>query len=208
MSTYFTRLDGFRKMVWTVGHMDRNHWLPEDPSNAPEVYVANQFRATNPTIPIRLIVWDPALTHYGHLELPRHKAVRQAIALRQRRHDDAREEQQANHASHDRLARRHGVQTKIVDRPPRVGKREHEKELFNEMHAALSGVLNWYGMVQRLTHPPPANWRATSHLRCSTGWSAPDWQLRTPSARSAPTSLTAVCGSGASLARHPVANAP
>jgi len=82
MSTYFTRLDGFEKMVWTVGHMDRNHWLPEDPINAPEVYVANQFRATNPTIPIRLIVWDPALTHYGHLELPRQKAAADYSVIR------------------------------------------------------------------------------------------------------------------------------
>jgi hypothetical protein len=76
------QLDGFEKMVWTVGHMDRNHWLPEDPINAPEVYVANQFRATNPNIPIRLIVWDPALTHYGHLELPRQKAAADYSVIR------------------------------------------------------------------------------------------------------------------------------
>jgi hypothetical protein len=82
MSTYFTRMDGFKKMVWTVGHMDRNHWLPEDPMNAPEVFVANQFRVSNPNIPVRLIVWDPALTHYGHLELPKQKAAADYSVIR------------------------------------------------------------------------------------------------------------------------------
>ncbi len=53
MSTYFTKITGFKKMVWTTAHMDRNHWLPEDPLNSEEVYVANQFRAANPTSTIR-----------------------------------------------------------------------------------------------------------------------------------------------------------
>jgi hypothetical protein len=74
-STEFTRMDGYKKMVWTVAHFDRNHWLPEDPKNAPEVYVANQYRDMNPNAQIRLIVWDPPMTHYGHLELPKQKAA-------------------------------------------------------------------------------------------------------------------------------------
>lgn len=74
-STHYTRMDGFKKMVWTVGHFDRNHWLPEDPMNAPEVYVASQYREVNPDAQIRLIVWDPPLTHYGHLELPKQLAA-------------------------------------------------------------------------------------------------------------------------------------
>ena len=82
MSTYFTRMDGFKKMVWTVGHMDRNHWLPEDPMMAPEVYVAQEFRRVNPDIPVKLIVWDPALTHYGHLELPKEKAAADYSVIR------------------------------------------------------------------------------------------------------------------------------
>lgn len=82
MSTYFTRMDGFKKMVWTVGHMDRNHWLPEDPKNAPEVYVADQFRAADPNATVRLIVWDPAMTHYGHLELPKEKAAADYSVIR------------------------------------------------------------------------------------------------------------------------------
>jgi hypothetical protein len=82
MSTYFTRMDGYKKMVWTVGHFDRNHWLPEDPMNAPEVYVANQYRAINPDAQVRLIVWDPPLTHYGHLELPKQKAAADYSVIR------------------------------------------------------------------------------------------------------------------------------
>jgi hypothetical protein len=82
MSTYFTRMDGYKKMVWTVGHFDRNHWLPEDPMNAPEVYVANQYRDMNPDAEVRLIVWDPPLTHYGHLELPKEKAAADYSVIR------------------------------------------------------------------------------------------------------------------------------
>ena len=82
MSTYFTRMDGYKKMVWTVGHMDRNHWLPEDPINAPEVYVANQYREINPDAVVRLIVWDPPMTHYGHLELPKEKAAADYSVIR------------------------------------------------------------------------------------------------------------------------------
>ena len=31
--------------------------------------------AKNPDAPIRLINWDPPMTHYGHLELPRQLAA-------------------------------------------------------------------------------------------------------------------------------------
>jgi hypothetical protein len=74
-STHYTRMDGYKKMVWTVAHFDRNHWVPEDPMTAPEVYVANQYREINPTAQVRLIIWDPPMTHYGHLELPKQKAA-------------------------------------------------------------------------------------------------------------------------------------
>ena len=74
-STQYTRMDGYKKMVWTVGHFDRNHWLPEDPMRAPEVFVANEYRNKNPNAAIRLVVWDPPLTHYGHLEMPKQLAA-------------------------------------------------------------------------------------------------------------------------------------
>jgi len=82
MSTYFTRITGFDKMVWTTAHMDRNHWVPEDPLTSEEVYVAEQYRAANPTATIRVINWDPMMTHYGHLELPRQKAAADYSVIR------------------------------------------------------------------------------------------------------------------------------
>jgi len=74
-STHFTRMDGYKKMVWTVAHFDRNHWLPEDPMKAPEVFFANEYRLANPNAQVRLIIWDPPMTHYGHLELPKQLAA-------------------------------------------------------------------------------------------------------------------------------------
>jgi hypothetical protein len=74
-STSYTRLGGFKKMVWTVAKMDRNHWVPEDPMRSPEVYYATLYREMNPSAEIRLIVWDSPITHYGHLELPRQLAA-------------------------------------------------------------------------------------------------------------------------------------
>jgi hypothetical protein len=72
--THFTRMDGYSQMVWMVAHFDRNHWVPEDPMKAVEVYVAGEYRARNPAAKIRLIVWDPPMTHYGHLEMPKQLA--------------------------------------------------------------------------------------------------------------------------------------
>jgi hypothetical protein len=73
--TNFTRMDGFKRMVWTTAHFDRNHWNPEDPMKSVEVFVANEYRAKNPDAEIRLINWDPPMTHYGHLELPKQLAA-------------------------------------------------------------------------------------------------------------------------------------
>jgi hypothetical protein len=73
--THFTRMDGYSQMVWTVAHYDRNHWVPEDPMKSREIFFANEYRAKNPDAQIRLIVWDPLMTHYGHLEMPRQLAA-------------------------------------------------------------------------------------------------------------------------------------
>jgi len=69
-STNFTRMDGFKRMVWTTAHFDRNHWNPEEPSKSIELFVADQYRAKNPQAEIRVLNWDLPMTHYGHLELP------------------------------------------------------------------------------------------------------------------------------------------
>ncbi len=74
-STHYTRMDGYTQMVWTVAHYDRNHWVPEDPMKSVEVFFANEYRAKNPSAKIRLMVWDPLMTHYGHLEMPKQLAA-------------------------------------------------------------------------------------------------------------------------------------
>jgi hypothetical protein len=74
-STHFTRMDGYSQMVWTTAHFDRNHWVPEDPMKSVEVFFANEYRRKNPNAKIRLINFDPPMTHYGHLELPRQLAA-------------------------------------------------------------------------------------------------------------------------------------
>jgi hypothetical protein len=81
-STQYTRMDGYKQMVWTVGHFDRNHWVPEDPMKAGEVFVANEYRARNPNAKVRLIVWDPPITHYGHVELPKQLAAADYSVIR------------------------------------------------------------------------------------------------------------------------------
>ncbi|HYC71095.1 MAG TPA: hypothetical protein VEB66_07815 [Opitutaceae bacterium] len=73
-STHYTRMDGYNRMVWTVAHYDRNHWVPEDPMKSTEVFFANEYRRVNPAGDIRLMVWDPLMTHYGHVELPQQLA--------------------------------------------------------------------------------------------------------------------------------------
>ena len=80
--THYTRMDGYKTMVWTVGHFDRNHWLPEDPMKAVEVFYATEYRAKNPNAKIRLIVWDPPLTHYGHVEMPKQLAAADYSVIR------------------------------------------------------------------------------------------------------------------------------
>ena len=81
-------------MVWTTAHFDRNHWNPEQPMKSIEVFVANEYRAKNPDAQIRLINWDPPMTHYGHLELPKQLAAahyqRGALAGEALRHADMR----------------------------------------------------------------------------------------------------------------------
>ena len=40
-----------------------------------EVFFANEYRARNPGAKVRLINWDPPMTHYGHVELPKQLAA-------------------------------------------------------------------------------------------------------------------------------------
>lgn len=73
-------LKGYRKMIWTVAKLDDGHWN-EDPAKAREVQVAGEFRRNNPGVPIRVLVFDVPMTHYGHIEKPRELAGGLVAAL-------------------------------------------------------------------------------------------------------------------------------
>ena len=72
-STMRSPVTGYRKMIWTTAKLDDGHW-DEDLSQARELRVANEFRKNNPNIPIRVLVFDVPMTHYGHIERPRQLA--------------------------------------------------------------------------------------------------------------------------------------
>ncbi len=80
-STMRAPIEGYNKMIWTSGRLDSNHWN-EDPAKAREVLISAEFRAANPDIPIRVLVFDVPLTHYGHIEKPRELAGGLVAALR------------------------------------------------------------------------------------------------------------------------------
>lgn len=74
-------LSGYRKMIWTTTLLDDGHW-DEDPAQARELQVADEFRAANPDIPIRVLVFGVPMTHYGHIEKPRQLAGGLVAALK------------------------------------------------------------------------------------------------------------------------------
>jgi hypothetical protein len=72
-STMRSSVTGYRKMIWTTAQLDDGHWDP-NPAKARELQVANEFRKNNPNTPIRVLVFDVPMTHYGHVEKPRQLA--------------------------------------------------------------------------------------------------------------------------------------
>ena len=74
-------LTGYRKMIWTTAQLDTGHWNA-DPAQARELLIADEFRMHNPDIPIRVLLFDVPMTHYGHIEKPRQLAGGLVAALR------------------------------------------------------------------------------------------------------------------------------
>ncbi len=72
---------GYRKMIWTTARLDTGHWHA-DPEKSRDLRVANEFREANPGTPVRVLVFDVPMTHYGHIEKPRQLAGGLAAALR------------------------------------------------------------------------------------------------------------------------------
>jgi hypothetical protein len=80
-STTHSSVTGYKKMIWTVGALDDGHW-DKDPADARELQVADEFRKANPGVPIRVLLFDVPMTHYGHVEKPRQLAGGLIAALR------------------------------------------------------------------------------------------------------------------------------
>ena len=74
-------VQGYRKMIWTVGALDDGHW-DKNPADARELQVADEFRKANPEAAIRVLLFDVPMTHYGHVEKPRQLAGGLIAALR------------------------------------------------------------------------------------------------------------------------------
>lgn len=68
--TLSSPLKGYRRMAWIVGRLDNGHWDPT-PEHAREWNTAERFRKENPGVPIRILLVDAPLTHYGHIERPK-----------------------------------------------------------------------------------------------------------------------------------------
>ena len=79
-TTMRSPLTGYKRMIWTVARLDDGHWN-EDPAKARELQVANEFRKANPGTPIRVLLFDVPMTHYGHIERPRQLAGGLVAAL-------------------------------------------------------------------------------------------------------------------------------
>ena len=80
-STMRAPVSGYRRMIWTTTLLDDGHWN-DDPAQARELRVADEFRAANPGIPIRVLVFGVPMTHYGHIEKPRQLAGGLVAALK------------------------------------------------------------------------------------------------------------------------------
>jgi hypothetical protein len=80
-STTRSPVQGYKKMIWTVAALDDGHW-DKNPAEARELQVADEFRKANPNIPIRVLLFDVPMTHYGHVEKPRQLAGGLVAALR------------------------------------------------------------------------------------------------------------------------------
>ena len=79
-TTMRSPVTGYKKMIWTVAQLDDGHWN-KNPEEARELQVANEFRKANPGIPIRVLLFDVPMTHYGHQEKPRQLAGGLVAAL-------------------------------------------------------------------------------------------------------------------------------
>jgi hypothetical protein len=72
---------GYNKIILTTARLDTGHWDKDNPTNASTMQVANEFRELNPGVPVRVLLFDVPMTHYGHVERPRQLAAGLYTAL-------------------------------------------------------------------------------------------------------------------------------
>lgn len=80
-STMVSPITAYKKMIWTTAQLDTGHWNA-DLAQARELLIADEFREYNHDIPIRVLLFDVPMTHYGHIEKPRQLAGGLVAALR------------------------------------------------------------------------------------------------------------------------------
>ncbi len=80
-STMRSPIAGYRKMIWTTARGDTGHWNA-DSAKARDMRVVNEFREASPSVPMRVLLFDVPMTHYGHIEKPRQLAGGLVAALR------------------------------------------------------------------------------------------------------------------------------
>jgi hypothetical protein len=73
-ATMSSPLTGYRRMAWIVGRLDDGHW-DKVAERAREWNTAERFRKENRGVPVRVLLVDAPVTHYGHIERPRSLAA-------------------------------------------------------------------------------------------------------------------------------------
>ena len=72
---------GYKKVILTTARLDTGHWNQANPTKASTVEVVNELRQLNPGIPVRALLFDVPMTHYGHIERPQQLAAGLYTAL-------------------------------------------------------------------------------------------------------------------------------
>jgi hypothetical protein len=74
-------VNGYKKVILATTRLDTGHWNKDNPARASTVDVVNDLRALNPDIPVRALLFDVPMTHYGHIERPQQLAAGLFTAL-------------------------------------------------------------------------------------------------------------------------------
>ncbi len=74
-------ITGYQKIILTTARLDTGHWNKDNPEMASTFQMANELRRLNPHTPVRVLLFDVPMTHYGHVERPKQLAAGLYTAL-------------------------------------------------------------------------------------------------------------------------------